>query len=305
MNRTSLVRRMLGVGSSLLGPLALRQQRRRNAGAVFLYHRVSPDADAAYPPLTLEEFEANCVFLRRHYTVLPLAELVSRMSTGRPLGGCCAITFDDGYRDFVEHALPLLCRYQLPVTHFLVSDCLDRRTPPWTYRVNRLLGARRIEPREQDEISRLPAPVRDAWLDEREATRPDPRPMPAMLGPADLAACDSSIVTWGSHTRGHSFLDRVSQEVARGELVDAKRRIEEVAGVPVRFLAYPNGLHSTAVQELAREAGYEAAFAVSQRDLTHGAPLFALPRIDLGCVSPGMLPLEAAGVVEMMRRTLR
>ena len=300
-----LVRRSLGAAASVLAPLALAMQRRRDAGVVLLYHRVGPDDDPVYPHLSPEAFRAHCAFVRANYDILRLSEIVARMHQGRSIRGACAITFDDGYRDFLTHALPILGEFRLPVTHFLVSDCLETGRPPWTYRVLRIAAVSGRDASASDlvrELCALPADERERRLEEcqgRLITRPD---LPVMLTSADVAKVDAGLVEWGSHTRTHAHLDRVSVDEARLELAESKRRIEAITGCRVRYLSYPDSRSDDRVTMLARECGYEAAFAVGKRELGADSPRYALPRFDVGGIPPRMLPLEVTGVVQTLRR---
>src|SRR5215212_1897659 len=87
---------------TLLGPLLMAKHRRDGAGLIVLYHRVTPEADPLVPAVTPAAFEEHCRFFKDSFQVIPLAEMVERLRGGRSPSGCCAITFDDGYLDFLE-----------------------------------------------------------------------------------------------------------------------------------------------------------------------------------------------------------
>src|ERR1700761_4603099 len=96
-------RAVIGGVGALASPALLALQRGREAGVFVLYHRVSQTPDPAYPPLKPDAFRRHCEILKARYDVVPLGELVERVKKGRSVKGCCAITFDDGYRDFLDH----------------------------------------------------------------------------------------------------------------------------------------------------------------------------------------------------------
>ncbi len=76
--------------------------------------------------------ERQLRFLRRSTNVVDLREALAALTTGRPLPPrAVAITFDDGYRDQLELAVPMLERLGLPATFFLVPGLLDRTVPAW------------------------------------------------------------------------------------------------------------------------------------------------------------------------------
>lgn len=285
----------------LLGHLAVRLQNRRDRALIALFHRVSPNPDPAYPPLTPELFLHHCILLSNYFTVIPLRELVERHRAGRSVARCCSITFDDGYRDFLDHAYPVLRRLGLPATHFLVADCVLSGAPTWNWRINHLAQRNQADlRREREYLASLDSDARDAWLAEREEGLPGYLP-PAMLRPEHLAQFDSNIVSWGSHTVSHANLGQCSATAARRELAESKTVLQDVVNGPIPYTSYPNDSWTPQTLSFAREAGYEAAFAVESRFVTARSPTFALPRLDLGACPPRALRLEVSGFTQSMR----
>jgi peptidoglycan/xylan/chitin deacetylase (PgdA/CDA1 family) len=307
--------RLVKIADSLLGERLLARQRKRDAGVIVLYHRVSPTPDAAYPPLHPEQFEVHCALLRRSFSVLPLGEFVQRQSSGRSLSGCCAITFDDGYLDFVEHALPVLKRHALPATHFLVLQSVRDGRPNWNWRANRLaeVGRERGAPSPYEvltssssmdmvaHLGRWEPARRDDWLGEAEAALAPLPPEPPMMRAQDLARCDTSLISWGSHTVSHAMLGWCAESALRHEIEEAHQGIGEVTGREVEFLSYPNSSFSDTVMQTVREAGHVAALAVEQRAVTSADPVFALPRFDIGWLGAARLRLELSGATQALR----
>ena len=114
-----------------------------------------------------------------------------------------------------------------------------------------------------------------------------PLTIPELAGddPAELAT-----MTWdelrahagrgvgvGSHGVSHAHLTRLSDDEVRRELADSKQQIEDELGAPCLELAYPYGEHDERVRRLARDAGYERAYGLRERD----EDPYALPRLDL------------------------
>ena len=127
MKRSAITR----VGKSLLfntGIVACARAHGEPVSAlirVLAYHSVAPTqtnyckTDIRVDP---PDFERQMAYLARHYRVLPLDEAIAKLTSGRSLPAkAVAITFDDGYRDNYEHAFPVLRRWGLPATFFVVS----------------------------------------------------------------------------------------------------------------------------------------------------------------------------------------
>lgn len=310
----SVLRRVLGGVDALAGPLVMLLQRFKRTGLVLLYHRVSPEPDPAYPPLHPYQFEAHCRLVKRYFHVIPLHELVQRHQRGESVASCCALTFDDGYRDFMEYAYPVLRRYSLPAAHFLVVDCLLTGRPTWNLRLNRILWERHrrrgfgeaigAPPRAvvmKTALGSMPAAERYAWLEREEQDLRLPIREPPVLRPEDLGKFDSQLVEWGSHTVSHAMLAHLPGQAVQSELADSRRLLADICGTAVRYLSYPNNSYSPDVVRAAAACGYACALAVGQRQVSLRSPLLALPRLDMN-VPAAMLRLEIGGLLEPIRQ---
>jgi peptidoglycan/xylan/chitin deacetylase (PgdA/CDA1 family) len=303
------MRRLLDLIGTGLEPVFLLMAKASQAGSIFLYHRVSPQEDSSYTPTDPALFELHCQLIKRHFSVLALGDFIDRYASQKSLRSCCAITFDDGYRDFLDFAYPVLLRHQLPATHFLVTECVLSGRPTWNLRLNRLLAhdnvgrfnERRVAAKSQ--LERLSLAERESWLSSKEKTIGLPV-LPAMLLQEDLNHFDKSLVEWGSHTCYHSTLPGVPYELLRDELETSRAVLESLLDIRPRFFSYPNGAHDHAAREAARRCGYEAAFTVGQKRVERSSPLFALPRIGMDALPRGMVSMELCGVTPGLR-TLR
>ncbi len=104
---------------------------------ILLFHRVAPFRDKMWDPMDTKLFESTLKYVKRNFNAISLNELLfdSPAYSAKPLA---AITFDDGYRDFLDYSLPLLKKYNLPASLFVVTDCIEKNIPTWTYKVDYL-----------------------------------------------------------------------------------------------------------------------------------------------------------------------
>src|SRR5262249_35549167 len=129
-----LTRKTMALGSKCPGYLPLARCLRARSAAVIMYHGVTaePLPVPNWCQLDAAAFAQRIEFLASHYTVLPLLEVVNRLDRKQPLPRRSAvITFDDGFRNVLTPALPVLQRYQLPATVFLVTGLIGTRQPAW------------------------------------------------------------------------------------------------------------------------------------------------------------------------------
>jgi len=133
----SLIRAAAGSFAARSGALSAFERAARGALAVLCYHRVLPEAERAryHTPdlvVTPETLRAHCRILAERYTVAPLGTALAAWQRGevsdRPL---VAITFDDGYRDNMRYATPILRAHGLRATFYVIAGLVDTDEQPW------------------------------------------------------------------------------------------------------------------------------------------------------------------------------
>jgi len=313
--RLSLVRLVAGGlhHSGLLSPLAraVGYARRAPAFPILTFHRVNDDGDPFFPAVPTAVFEDHVAHLARHYDVLTIEEAAERLQARRAPRNGLAITFDDGYRDNLTQAAPILARHGIPATIFLATGHIGTGIPMWFDQVAQalktteadavVLGAGRpLELSSRSSrlvalqaalahLKSLPDLERRRALDRLVATlspRPFPDAEPVMLdwpGVAEIRRLGFSV---GAHTISHPILSRVTAEQAWTEISGSKSTIERMLGEPVRAFAYPNGGaedYTPAVVAQVRDAGFLCALTTR-----HGVNTAATPRFELRRGSPGI-----------------
>lgn len=210
------------VGATLVRPRGLMHP------PVLAYHHVGPVAPAADPPLTIDKkiFERQIDWLARQGWQGISASYWMDGVMGRAVlpERPVVITFDDGYADIGEHALPILEHYGFGATVFLVTDLLGRCNT-WDTASGR---------------------TRYALLDETSVCEW------AFRG-----------VEFGGHTRSHQRLVGLPHDRLRSEVAGCRDDIEELVGNVPRAFAYPWGEADIAAKRLVMEL-FDIAFAASE-----------------------------------------
>ena len=245
----------------------------KNSLSVLAYHRIidvnSPNFSGYRPVVSASprQFYQQMSFLKRWYTIISQAELLSWLHGQQPLPSSpLLITFDDGYLDNYQYAFPILRDLGLPAIVFLTTDFVDGvHHFYWDHvadlfcKCDRLqghlpvLGFRKwktLESRDQ---------LVKEWVSVvKKYTEKDKRAALDLLGdvlmPGTTLSLHNKNMTWdmvrrmvdggiemGAHTCAHPILTKVSLNVVKHEVRASKRRIEQETGAPVVSFAYPNG----------------------------------------------------------------
>jgi peptidoglycan/xylan/chitin deacetylase (PgdA/CDA1 family) len=262
--------------------MRLLRRFRAPRAAVLVYHRVAETRDDPYgQAVRPETFARHLEALVREHPVVPLAELVENLPTGRFEDGTVAVTFDDGYEDNLSQALPIAAqmRNRLPLTVFVAVEPVLDGQPFWWDEIAGVEPALRAKLHAR--LKGLPGRERRGRLSAMTSTwhSDSGRPMtPDEL--RDLASRPG--IGIGAHTLSHPSLALLPAVEQERELAEARTRLEELIGRPVTLLAYPFGKPgdvSDETQDLARRAGYRAAFTTVPTRLVPSSPVFALPRL--------------------------
>lgn len=344
-----MTRALLKTGAALaldaLGGTRLLRRYARRAGrpTILYFHRVLPDPErmrGGVPAMALScaSFEWLLEQLARHYRFVSLEELGARRRLAKPE---LALTFDDGYRDFYDHAFPILARKGVPAAVFVITGLIGTAVAPLHDRLYASLGAwwQRHKgaglaavlagnpeigqgsgtPRggdlygvfrslltgvDRDGLERLLAAL------EAEVGPPDLRDRCALMDWEMLAGVQAAGIAVGSHTRTHALLPNERPPRVRDEVQGSLRELERRLGPGPRFFSYPDGrFHAASVRAVAA-AGYRRAFTTCAcRDTAF--PSLTIPRRHLweaevrgacGHRSRALLACRAAGALSVPAR---
>ncbi|GIW97007.1 MAG: xylanase [Pirellulaceae bacterium] len=189
--------------------------------AILFYHRV---ADRHANPWTIStaDFARHLDWLETHFDIVSLEEVQQRIRRGICPRPTVAITFDDGYAENCDFALPELIRRQIPATYFVATDFVAHGRPfPHDVAAGQPLPPNTIE---------------------------------------QLRELSDSGITIGAHTRSHCDLGKVGDgKRLDREIVGSKEDLEQWIGRAVQYFAFPYGRPANVSQaaiDRIRSAGY-------------------------------------------------
>ena len=281
---------------------------------VLRYHSVGEPAEVdryldprlAIPP---DRFREQVRLLAARFTPVTLEEVPAILAGERTGGPFVAVTFDDGYRDNRDVALPILREEGVPATFYVTTGPLHPGRWFWIselWRLVRVLPPGPVElpaevpgeiPADPDErerwrrrvtrrLSEIPAAEREQVLDrlaERAGVGRGEGLEETFLRPEDLREMRQAGMVVGAHSRTHPHLDRLPAEHHDDEVAGSRRDLEEILGEPVPHFAWPNPSGGGTVNDTARAAAERAGFATAVTSvpgpMTPGVDRLKLPRL--------------------------
>ena len=260
-------------------------QTEQDVGCILTYHRVA-DVGLSDPSnddwnVTPRNFERQVRGLLDFAEIVPLTELYARCRKGGERKPLVALTFDDGYANFHSQVLPILKRYGVPATLFVVTGLIGRSSPP---------------PFDTWSMKNWSAVAPEAWRS---------------LGWSELEECvHSGLVELG----GHSHLHLKATECSPAMLVEEAGRSRDI--LSARFgdilpFAYPYGCTRlgyvpAAYVEAVEAAGYDLAVTYDLGRVTARTDRYRVPRLEAhGLDGPAIMRAKVHGSLLPYRFTDR
>lgn len=211
---------------------------------ILMYHQIDVPPPRGTP---LRGLVVSPASFRRQMQVLRLAGMRGLSMAqllpylrGEKQGRVVGITFDDGYRNNLEHALPVLRDVGFGATCYAVSGAVGGR---------------------------------NAW--DAGIGVPDK----ALMNESELREWVAGGMEVGAHTRDHADLTKLAPEQARVQVTECRDRLEQLLGAPVRHFCYPYGRFDDTHAQMVADAGYETATTTRRGRARERDDLFRLKRV--------------------------
>jgi peptidoglycan/xylan/chitin deacetylase (PgdA/CDA1 family) len=276
----------------------------------FLFHRVHPQRDPLWDPMDPNLFEKCIKKIANNYEVVLLEDYLSQ-GEFKNHKKVASILFDDGYLDNLDFAEPILSKYGIKASFYVVTDCIDKNIPTWTHVLEHYF--------QNTQVSKLELPFEflpQDWrinslstyeqrLDFAQKLKPFLKKLQHseredvfnhILLQLNDVELPKIMMNWdqirilkeqghyiGSHTVSHAMLGTMENEVEiKHELLESAKRIEEELGYFPKTISYPVGSYNNISIKLSKEVGYELGLAVHQDTFSPSNDnLFEISRIEL------------------------
>ncbi len=289
-------------------------------GAILTLHHVRPPRADAFQPNRLLEVSPRFLddvlasLRRANVDVITLDAMHRRLTECDFRRRFVCLTFDDGYRDNLHHALPILRKHGAPFTLYLPTSFPDRAGELWWLTLEAVIAKQsRIAPTVDGEDRRYECDSTEAkyqlyehiywWLrslESEDELRAAVRELASRYGVDDTAFCKDLCMTWseigevaadplatiGAHTVNHVMLRKASDDAVRNEMRQSAAVIEAALGERPEHFSYPVGDRTSAGPRefaIAAELGFKTAVTTRPGVLfpEHAVHFTALPRISL------------------------
>ena len=295
------------LSASVLGPQRSKSKHPRLW--ILMYHRVLPEIDRRHhleePGMivTPKTLEMHILEAKKLFTMVSLNDWVKRYKTKQDLPQrACALTFDDGWADNQEYAMPILTKHQVPATLFAVVDKLGSNFRFWPNIIAELMNANYQGLGDHLLFTKAASAAKQAFSKETLAeVIADLKQhsedvifnaLDAINWQQGLTDCDKALMSWeqlanstfevGCHTNTHRRLTSWLEEDALDyEIKQSQRRLKQQLGRAQSLFCYPNGDYSESALAFVRETYHAAVTTQRGINMANNLDLHQLKRIPL------------------------
>lgn len=324
------LRQSISNGVVMAGITAMGRLVGGRDGAFILYgHRVAHGTEGFLEGLKPSWFEDQLRYLTRHYEVIPFGTLVECFESRRKVPPrSVVLTFDDGFKDNYETVVPLLERFAVPATFFVVTGCLSSGQLPWSQRLGvgfektacahvthsptglhersllSLDDRRAAYGVAKSAIAPWPRAERDRAIDEILENLSVVPPRDHMMSWSQAAEMMAKGHEIGAHTYSHALLGRVTKAEARWEMARSRDDLRNRLGLTSPHFCFPGGSLDPSLVAEARTLGFRSTFLprqarrLNQIDTTDA---FGLSRVGLPNADARVLEAELDGPFQTLR----
>jgi peptidoglycan/xylan/chitin deacetylase (PgdA/CDA1 family) len=277
----------------------------------FLFHRVNPERDLLWDPMDVKLFDKCIKYISKNFHVVLLEDMVLNKHELKGSKNYATIVFDDGYKDNFQYALPILEKYKVKASFYIVTDCIDKNIPTWTHLVDHAFLNTNHDKIDMS-FNFLPEELRVSRLKDKtlrvnyvrklkpalKKIRHSERMlvMDRILGAFNDIQFPSLMMNWdeikqlrsaghyiGSHTVTHCMLGTMNNvEAIQMELTSSGEKIMQNLGYFPLTISYPVGSYNATTIEQSKLAGYKIGLAVKQEVYDPIQDIdFEIPRIEL------------------------
>lgn len=248
-----------------------------DAVLILSLHRVCEDDRSAYKPLNPELFKSLLEFLIKNFEIVTFRDL-NRPHKGKPR---LILSFDDGYRDFLDVVVPILWKHRVAVNQNIIPKCVESGEPPLNVLVQDFIGQAprslraefyisglnlrgmeadpvsmglkasaflKTKPITEQNLIRIAIDSQLSRLDKFQPTR--------MMSRADIKQI-LEVHEIGVHSFEHASMSTESEKYFIADLIKCSKYFIEAFEIPATIYAFPNGSHRLEQVQQALSAGYK------------------------------------------------
>lgn len=264
----------------------------RGNGAILTYHRVLPDS-IVYEDSILNiavsttNFRKQIAYLKNNFSILPIDSFLKHINSDSKQFKLL-ITFDDGYKDNLDYAYPILKEFNVPAIIYVITKSIGNKFLPWWIKIDELLRNNisfKSKNRKFDYFKNIFLFSDQMTIDKKLSfflKKNNKKNNQIFLNHKEIKyLSEQKLITIGSHSHSHYNFYKLDEKKALNEFKISKSILEKIIKKKITHFSYPYGGYDNIEikhAKILRLLGYLSAVTTIRKKLDHADP-FLLPRI--------------------------
>tara|TARA_Y100000590_G_scaffold456107_1_gene605991 strand:+ start:11533 stop:12480 length:948 start_codon:yes stop_codon:yes gene_type:complete len=277
--------------------------------AILNYHRITQNDNTDKPndelAVSAKRFKEQLIFLKKNYNLVALDNLINFERTAKP---SISITFDDGYKDNLSMALPILNELNIPATVYIITKFYQNDFNVWWMELQDYIWSSsdnikfiyseknfNFSIKNNSEknkcffelrkiIKKLDKIEQGKFLEAVTKTNIRKNFENEFLNKDELRLLSSNpLITIGAHSHNHLSLKNLDKNHCTQEIMESKKILEKLINKKIKHFSYPYGTKEDAGErefKIVEELGFSSAVTTSVGSVTK-KKIFNLPRIHI------------------------
>ena len=288
-----------------------------------MFHRINYYNDLLWPALKPSSFNIFIKLIKKNFEIIPITKISDYKKIDKNL---IIMTFDDGYKDFIKFALPIIKKYKISANLNICPNLINEKKIPWTQKINLLLTKKNID------ISKLfkkyNLTMNNNILNEKkfnnicnqihqldslnyinffkDLDKIEINDFKIMLDWNDIKYCLKNNITIGNHSSNHINLNKLNSQELSNEIIESKIQLEKELQTKINIFSIPNGMINNKAQNIILDHYKFILFSDDDRKLFNkNKNTYELNRINISINNPYEEFFRAIGLHQSVKKTLR
>jgi len=288
-----------------------------------MFHRINYHNDLLWPALKPSSFNIFIKLIKKNFEIIPISKISNYKKINKNF---IIITFDDGYKDFIEFALPIIKKYKINANLNICPNLINKKQIPWTQKINLLLTKKNYDILKLlkqynltpnnfilneknfnkicNNIHQLVPLNYGNFLRDLNSIEIDD--FKIMLDWNDIKYCLKNNITIGSHSSSHINLNKLNTENLHNEIIESKIQIEKELQTKIDIFSIPNGMINEEAQNKIFNHYKFILYSDEYRKLfTKNKNIYQLNRVNISTNNPYEEFFRTIGFHHSVKKILR
>jgi len=265
-----------------------------------MFHRIEPEFEGFWPAINKKNFENLLLLLKKNTNIIDIKSINTKVKDNKIN---IIITFDDGYKDFIQNVIPILKKNNISANMNICPELIEKKILPWTQIINYLLFNKNknliklliknnievtnIKKLNEKRFNNICLMIHKFNKDKyrkfiNDLLMININPIDELMNWQEINKCISSGVTIGNHSANHLNIHQLNRKDLKDEIILSNIKIEKKTEKKIEIFSVPNGKYDNESLEIIKKKYNYILLSEEGRDeIKHSKNCYLINRINI------------------------